>query len=176
MSGKAEHLMRGERQSGRERSSEETTCDGGGQTVDQDPQHGDPSVAMRFVHCLEGGRTDGLTVLDGRSICSALNEREDLAHFSPDCQGEGFSGLPFLLPSVTQPWHARRGMSILANYLWGSDRNDSKGGRRRQTGQTDRNAGRTGAQRLVPQGKLACGVTARASSHLRTCPTPAHET
>ncbi|CAK42826.1 hypothetical protein An16g03270 [Aspergillus niger] len=52
MSGKAEHLMRGERQSGRERSSEETTCDGG-QTVDQDPQHGDPSVAISFVYCLE---------------------------------------------------------------------------------------------------------------------------
>ncbi|OJZ86738.1 hypothetical protein ASPFODRAFT_60690 [Aspergillus luchuensis CBS 106.47] len=37
MSGKAEHLMRGERQRGRARSSEETTCDGGGQTIDQGP-------------------------------------------------------------------------------------------------------------------------------------------
>lgn len=49
--------MRGERQSGRERSSEETTCDGG-QTVDQDPQHGDPSVAISFVYCLEVSRYD----------------------------------------------------------------------------------------------------------------------
>ncbi|PYH61618.1 uncharacterized protein BO96DRAFT_430193 [Aspergillus niger CBS 101883] len=191
MSGKAEHLMRGERQSGRERSSEETTCDGG-QTVDQDPQHGDPSVAISFVYCLECLQeplpshpcllwgTDGLAVLDGRFICSALNvragahRREDLAHFSPDCQGEGFSGLPFLLPSVTQPWHARRGISRSISQQSGERSDDSKGGR--QTGQTDRNAGRTRAPRLVPQGNLACGVTARASGHLRTCPTPADET
>lgn len=58
MSGKAEHLMRGERQRGRARSSEETTCDGGGQTVDQDPQHGDPSVAMTLTYCLDVSRGD----------------------------------------------------------------------------------------------------------------------
>ncbi|RAH53293.1 hypothetical protein BO85DRAFT_463256 [Aspergillus piperis CBS 112811] len=144
-------MMRGERQRGRARP------------LTKDPQHGDPSVARTFTYCLDYLQeslpshpcllwwTDGLAVLDGRFICSALNVRAGGAQ-------ERRSG----------PLFPRLSDSL------GKRSDDSKGGH--QTGQTDHNAGRTRAPRLVPQGKLACGVTARASGHLRTCPTPADET
>ncbi|GAT24460.1 DUF1671 domain protein [Aspergillus luchuensis] len=53
MSGKAEHLMRGERQRGRARWSEKTTCDGEDRPLTKDPQHGDPSGARTFTYCLD---------------------------------------------------------------------------------------------------------------------------